>query len=210
MAFTGRVIVLDDTFTDTTLPTIELPTTWNVWTSDSFNDGVVSGRVSDAALGGTAQGWITTWAKKTSISEGALQFIVTDQASLSLSPGPDVEVSFTLTKLPSLNKGLFLRVRQASATESGITGGPLMRILGTSTAASLSIIDGSPSVYTGSITVTAGQTVTIRAFGTTITVLVNGAEVLTLETATVSGNIIHLLSYYTDAAIDDLVIRVPE
>lgn len=163
-------------------PTVAV-TVAEVLTSDSFAraDGAVNGSSTDAALGGSALVW--TAAPAVVVLAGKLARSSATNVQTSVDVGrSDHEVSVKIDALPAAGSDavhLWGRVNGTAALSDSYRAA-----VTTAGAINLLRFVGGTSTTIGSLaagTVTAGKTVTLKVTGSTISVAVDGVELLSVN-----------------------------
>ena len=182
---------------------------FTVWTTDTFNEGALAERTTDAGLGGVGQPYDVSLMKESTVAEGNLN-ISSSSSAVFLSPAADDVEASVVYRGQTGNQG-WLRVRVGTKASSprDCVGVRFTRTGDTSCNVQLDQkVGNTTTILSGASTaVQAGQRVGVRAVGNQVSLLVNEEVVETVETATLSGEHVQILGYNSTVTVDDLVVR---
>lgn len=182
---------------------------FTVWTSDSFNEGALADRVTDASLGGAPQPYDLSLMKESAVQEGNLALSSSSSAVFLAPAAADVEASCVYRGQVGNQGWLRVRVATKAASPKDCVG---LRMTRTGDASANLQIDekvaGKAAVLSaGTTAVRAGQRVGIRVVGNQVSLLVNDEIVETVDTGATGGDYVQLLGYNSTVTVDDLVVR---
>ncbi|WP_052061881.1 hypothetical protein [Rhodococcoides fascians] len=187
--------------------TLGNPAVGTVLLSDGFSgSGELNGRSTDSAAGGTAAAWTASPAGRYAVGSGRLTLAITQNESpAATAPMPTSDVELTcrvVTRPAATGTSVYLDVRRQSGNSTSIR----IRI-GSTTVDLRKRVGATTTTFPGSSTSLAdGDVVGVRVIGSTLSLLKNGAVVVTVtDTDILTGSLV-AIGAFNSAASDSIVL----